>query len=279
MRHEQAVQHSLSSDPAKASPLTDTQITQFVHDGFVKISKAFPRALADEARSILWRDTGCDESDPTTWTKPVIRLGNYAQGPFTEAANTPVLHQAFDQLVGPGHWQARHDLGTFPIRFPSPDEPGDTGWHVDSSFPPDSGDTTDYLHWRINLRSKGRALLMLFLFSDIAENDAPTRIRVGSHLDVARILAPAGDYGFSLLELATTTNIFADTAAHPEVLATGEAGTVYLCHPFLVHAAQPHRGSRPRFLAQPPLMPAAPFLLDRADGAYSPVEQAIRLAL
>ncbi len=34
-------------------------------------------------------------------------------------------------------------------------------------------------------------------------------------------------------------------------LATGEAGTVYLCHPFLVHAAQIHRGKRPRFMAQP----------------------------
>ncbi len=29
---------------------------------------------------------------------------------------------------------------------------------------------------------------MLFLFSDVTETDAPTRIRVGSHLDMARIL-------------------------------------------------------------------------------------------
>ena len=74
-------------------------------------------------------------------------------------------------------------------------------------------------------------------------------------------------------------NDFVETAARREVLATGEAGTVYLCHPFLVHAAQRHRGTRPRFLAQPPLLPAEPFLLDRADGDYSPVEQAIRIAL
>ena len=63
------------------------------------------------------------------------------------------------------------------------------------------------------------------------------------------------------------------------MLATGRAGTVYLCHPFLVHAAQPHRGKQPRFVAQPPLYPAEPFSLNPADGAYSPVEQAIRLAL
>jgi hypothetical protein len=62
-------------------------------------------------------------------------------------------------------------------------------------------------------------------------------------------------------------------------LATGEAGTVYLCHPFLVHAAQKHRGKAPRFMAQPDLPPAEPYRLDRADGDYSPVEIAIRLAL
>jgi hypothetical protein len=258
--------------------LSDVQIKEFIDDGFVKIPMAFPRELADECRSILWRDTGCDEADPTTWTKPMIRLGAYGQEPFAAAANTPVLHRAFDQLVGPGRWRPRSDLGTFPIRFPSPDDPGDAGWHVDSSFQPDSGDATDYANWRINVTSKGRALLMLFLFSDVGENDAPTRIRVASHFDVARILAAVGDYGLSLRELVAAQG-FAETAARREVLATGDAGTVYLCHPFLVHAAQPHRGSRPRFLAQPPLMPAEPFLLQRADGAYSPVEQAIRIAL
>ena len=72
---------------------------------------------------------------------------------------------------------------------------------------------------------------------------------------------------------------FADTADCPEIAAVGSAGTVYLCHPFLVHAAQRHRGTRPRFRAQPPLLPARPFTLDPAQGSVSPVEQAILLAL
>jgi len=278
MDQEKAIRYDAVRDPRTPATLGDAQIRQFIDDGYVKIAGAFPREVADEARAILWRDTGCDEADPKTWTKPVIRLGAYGQEPFAKAANTPVLHQAFDRLAGPGRWRPRSDLGTFPIRFPSADDPGDAGWHVDSSFPPDSGDTRDYLNWRINVFSKGRALLMLFLFSDIGEMDAPTRIRVGSHLDVARILTDFGDYGLSLKELVAAEG-FAETAARREVLATGDAGTVYLCHPFLVHAAQQHRGSRPRFLAQPPLMPGEPFLLQRADGVYSPVEQAIRMAL
>ncbi|WP_437672365.1 phytanoyl-CoA dioxygenase family protein [Sorangium sp. So ce131] len=254
--------------------LSHSQIEHFIAEGFVRIDAAFPRPLADEARAILWRDTGMDPHEPKTWTKPVVRLGLYAQRPFADAANTPVLRAAFDQLVGPGRWQPLTALGTFPIRFPSPDDPGDAGWHVDASF---GTETPDFMAWRVNVASRGRALLMLFLFSDVGETDAPTRIRSGSHLDIARQLAPAGAQGMTLRELAA--NGFAETARRPQVLATGEAGTVYLCHPFLVHAAQPHRGARPRFLAQPPLLPTEPLQLDRETGVYSPVEQAIRRAL
>jgi len=90
---------------------------------------------------------------------------------------------------------------------------------------------------------------------------------------MARFLAPAGEAGMSHLVLDQMG------AERPEALATGEAGTVYLCHPFLVHAAQMHRGSEPRFMAQPPLHPAEPLQLDRVNGDYSPVEMAIRQAL
>ena len=106
---------------------------------------------------------------------------------------------------------------------------------------------------------------------------APPAGRAGSHLDIARQLAPAGEAGLSLRELAADG--FAASSHRPEVLAVGEAGTVYLCHPFLVHAAQPHRGRNPRFLAQPPLLPREPISLDRSSGDYSPVEQAILRAI
>lgn len=258
-------------------PLSADQIDRFINDGFVKLEGAFPRALADEARAILWRDLSCDPNDRTTWTQPVVRLGLYGQEPFAKAGTAPALQGAFDQLVGEGRWLPRVNLGTFPVRFPSPDDPGDTGWHIDVSFARDRDDPNDFLSWRANIVSEGRALLLLFLFSDIDEQEAPTRIRVGSHIDIARMLAPAGHDGLTLRELAA--NSFDETAGRPEVLATGEAGTVYLCHPFLVHAAQPHHGREPRFIAQPPLMPKEPVKLARTDGAYSPLEISIRQAL
>ncbi len=206
-----------------------------------------------------------------------MRLGGYSDPPFQRAANSARLLAAFDQLIGPGRWIPRDGLGTFPVRFPSKEDPGDTGWHVDASFPPSASEAAqDIFQWRINILSRDRALLMLFLFSDVGESDAPTRIRVGSHIDIARILAPAGADGMSFMQLAQRLD---ESAGRPEVLATGEAGTVYLCHPFLVHAAQPHRGSEPRFMAQPPLGLKEAFQIHRDDGAYSPAERAIRIAL
>ncbi len=258
------------SNQADPRAVSDADIETFIEQGFLKLEGAFPRETADEARSILWRDTGCDPHDASTWTRPVIRLGMYPEEPFRSAANTEAIHQALDRLVGAGRWLRCMSVGTFPVRFPSPDDPGDAGWHVDVSF---GHDHPDFMEWRVNVSSRGRALLMLLLFSDVGGDDAPTRIRVGSHIDIARSLAPGGEAGLTLRELASGP--IEATAHRPEVLATGEAGTVYLCHPFLVHSAQLHRGTRPRFMAQPPVLPAEPL---RIDGP-SPVEIAIRRAL
>jgi hypothetical protein len=264
------------NDSLRSRALSDAQVEQFIRDGFVRIDEAFPWELAEQARAIMWRDVPCAPHDRATWTRPVVRLPGYGAAPFREAANTPLLHDAFDQLAGKGRWIPRDGLGTFPVRFPHPDDPGDTGWHVDVSFPGDDCDPNeqhDFSLSRVNITSRGRALLMLFLFSDVGTDDAPTRIRVGSHMDMARFLAPAGEVGRSQMILEHMG------ARLPEALAIGDAGTVYLCHPFLVHAAQPHRGCTPRFMAQPPLALAEPYRLHREDDAYSPVEIAIRRAL
>ncbi len=254
-------------------PLSAAQIAQFIDDGFVRLDHAFSPDIAAAARALLWRETGCDPDRPEGWTRPVVRLGHYTAGPFIAAAATPALHAAFDQLVGPGRWLPVGAMGTFPVRFPAAGDPGDTGWHIDVSF---GTEDPDFMAWRANVTSRGRALLMLFLFSDIGPDDAPTRIRVGSHRDIARRLAPAGETGLTLGQLAA--NDFAEGARRAEVAATGPAGTVYLCHPFLVHSAQAHRGTQPRFMAQPPLLPRMP-LDPFGPGPLAPVEEAIARAL
>ncbi|MER6273350.1 phytanoyl-CoA dioxygenase family protein [Streptomyces sp900105755] len=252
----------------------DELVDRFLTDGFVKIEGAFPPRVAEDCARLLWRETGYDPADPGTWTDPVVWVAGMAQGPFAAAVNSPALHAAFDLLVGEGRWVPRYSLGSFPLRFPHPEEPDDAGWHIEGSYLPEGVESRWY---HANLRSRDRALLMLFLFSEVTDQDAPTRIRVGSHLDVPAVLEPYGEEGVSMLEIAPK---IVDASAHrPLAYATGRPGDVYLCHPFLVHAAQPNHGTRPRFMAQPPLMPAAPCVLERPDGDYSAVEHAIRRGL
>lgn len=254
--------------------LNKNQINQFVEDGFVKLDNAVPADLCSQIREILWKDMDVVKDDPSTWTKSVIRLGFYKQDPFNKAINMPALTSAYNQLAGTNKWIPPKSMGTFPVRFPSIEEPRDTGWHVDSSFA--GSDLYDYSRWRINVFSKGRALLMLFVFSDTGENDAPTVIKKGSHLDVARILEPYGEEGLTFTELTGRLNI---SMHRPGVSATGESGTVFLCHPFIVHAAQTHHGTSPRFLAQPALELREPLLLSESSETPPPIEKAILMAL
>ena len=88
------------------------------------------------------------------------------------------------------------------------------------------------------------------------------------------LLHPFGDDG-----------VFGLEAPLPEpsegiAFATGAAGDVYLCHPFLVHAAtRPHRGAEPRFIAQPPISIAGDLQLAGDVDRLSPVARSVRTAL
>ena len=158
--------------------------------------------------------------------------------------------------------------GSIPVRFPSEDDPGDAGWHIESSYEVDG-------QWRVNVRSRARGLLALYLLTDVETNGAPTRVRPGSHLDVPAILAPAGEHGLDWSQAARQA---AEASAHrPTALATGQAGDVYLCHPFLVHAASwPHRGRSPRMIAQPGVALHGEYPLSASPGSRpSPAERAI----
>lgn len=92
-------------------------------------------------------------------------------------------------------------------------------------------------------------VLALTLLSDVGPDDAPTRIRAGSHHDVAGILGPDP---VELVEMGPLVD--EASADRPVVHAIGEPGDIYVVHPFTVHAADEHRGTAPRFMAQAPIV-------------------------
>jgi hypothetical protein len=230
-------------------PLSSEQVNEFIRNGFVRLEAAFPRDAADDCVQLLWSRIGCAADSPDSWDRPVIRQPSWDAEPFKQAASTERLHDSFDQLVGRGRWRPRSNPGLFVIRFPSTENPGDAGWHIDGSFDVDG-------KWWVNFRSRGRALLMLFLFTDVGPDDVPTRIYVGSHVDVPPVLQPLGERGTCFEHVIP---LVPHVHKREVALAMGNAGDVYLCHPFLVHAASwPHRGVKPRFSCAPPSQKTCP---------------------
>jgi hypothetical protein len=242
----------------------------FLENGFVVVRNAIPKnvvASCVEAIETELRAREVDPQVPATWTKPVVRFNCPEGPPFAAAGTAAVLLETYDALLGENRRIPRQGVGgTLPVRFPSTVDPGDAGWHIDGSYDVNGA-------WWVNVHSRDRGLLALFLFSDVSDKDAPTEILVGSHLDVPRVLAPFGERGVFFGEAAYA--LPASTFERPRTHATGQAGDVFVCHPFLVHRATwPHLGAGPRMVAQPGIAIREPFTL-RRDHNTCLVEQAI----
>jgi len=231
----------------------------FVRDGYVAVRGAFDERTARACRELIWdilAERGISAEYRATWAPPLVRINCPDGEPFGTAGSSPRLHAAYDQLLGAGRWIPRAGVGgTVPVRFPAEEYPGEVGYHIEGSYWGGSG-------WWANVRSRERGLLALFLFSDIE----------GSHLFVPPVLAAAGEAGMLADDVAA--RIQPSVLCRRAAEATGQAGDVYLCHPFVVHTATwPHRGTSPRMMAQPGVAVPDGFALDGSDP--SPVAQAI----
>jgi hypothetical protein len=211
---------------------------------------------------------GVSRDDPATWPPLVAGMDDLPAGPSRATYLAPALTAAYDELIGPGRWQPWADLGeSVVVRFPAEDERANAGYHIEGSYAAPPGLPG---RWWVNVRSRARGLLALFLFTDVGRDDAPTRLLCGSHLAVPQFLAPHGEAGTDADAEFWRPSTLCRMAAH----ATGKAGDVFLCHSFIVHTATwPHRGAGPRMLAQPAVNAPAGFALDGSDP--SPVAQAI----
>ncbi|MCX5042963.1 phytanoyl-CoA dioxygenase family protein [Aldersonia sp. NBC_00410] len=215
-------------------------IDAFIADGFIKVAQAVPRAVADGARDLLWHQIGLSPDAPESWTAPVVWTQDLSgTGPFAQLCSSPLLAAALDAVCGTAGWVARSALGTIPVRFPVPATVDDRGWHIDQNTTLSDGS------WAVSGRP--HTVLVLTLLAEVGPHDAPTRIRVGSHRDVARVLTadPVDIFEFA-------PRLAAASSDRPVALATGQPGDMYVLHPFTVHAADEHRGTVPRFMAQTP---------------------------
>ena len=242
-----------------------------MRDGYVAIRGAVDTDTVAACRELIWdavERRGVSRDDPASWPPLVDGIADLSAGPFQAAYLAPALTAAYDELIGPGRWQLWADMGeSVIVRFPAVDERANAGYHIEGSYAAPPGLPG---RWWVNVRSRARGLLALFLFTDVGRDDAPTRLLCGSHLAVPRFLAPYGEAGTDADAEFWRPSTLCRMTAH----ATGKAGDVFLCHPFIVHTATwPHRGVGPRMIAQPAVNAPAGFALDGSDP--SPVARAI----
>jgi hypothetical protein len=275
--------------------LTPEQVQHFEDKGWVKLEKAFPREEALKVRDFLWErlaERGVYRDRPESWTQPVVRLGDFTD-PIFDGCNSDRLTGAIEDLLGEGRWiygKERHNVpwGGFIINF-GPKVPGN--WHYDGS------------HFRHYLDSWEQGLLLVCLFSDVLPGGSGTLVAERSHRIVAKVLAQYED-GIGLGEAIRECNKHpflaeldsgGDAALEkwmnheyedPDgyklrvVETTGEAGDMFLCHPFLYHAPSDNKLGIPRFMCNRVAPTRERMNFNRPDPAsYSVVERMIRTAL
>lgn len=245
--------------------LTPQQREQFLAEGHIVIKGAFPREA-----SLAWvRDecarAGYDVDDPASWRKGYERMELSRHEPLADYA--PAAWGASCDLMG-GRDRVKNApaISLFAMNFKQgadtpyrPPSALSSGWHKDGWH---------FLHF---LDSPEQGLLGIPLFTDVFPQGGATFLAVDSVPVVARFLADhpegVGPDDFDTAALLAECRDFRE--------ATGEAGDVYLLHPFMLHAVGQNVLQRPRAITNLCYELNEPMDLDRPDGDYSPVEAAV----
>lgn len=250
--------------------LNAEDIRHFIQKGYVVIKEGFPKETAAEWAALCCHRLGIDPHDRATWhtdrvhmpgTKSV-KVDEFAPKVWAAACQ---LCGGEDRVVSPWHWSDHFivNLGERSDDPWMPAGPDCPGWHKDGDF------------FRHYLDSPEQGLLTLVLWTDVIHQGGPTYLAADSVSVIAKFMAdhPEGVLpgGFDFRARVRECREFAE--------ATGEAGDVYLIHPYALHAVSQNVARALRIITNPPITLREPMQFNRADGAYSPVEQAVLAGL
>ena len=225
--------------------LTAAEVDHFVERGFVKVSDCFDREWALSLTRAACERLYCTLDDPSSW--PVGRIRPPQTAVFDAAEVAPKAYAAVCQLIGGEQRLADWEwTDNFVANFgrdaglawspPGPEILPHQEWHVDGDF------------FRHFLDSPEQGLLVVVLFSDIAENGGATQLACDSVDLVSRFLVERP--GGVLLDEIPCEDIVRRCTDF--VQATGEVGDVYFMHPHMIHTWSPNEIDVARFINSQP---------------------------
>jgi hypothetical protein len=231
---------------------------EFMSRGWVRVRGGVPYDIVRRIREAVHQLVPSEP--PAPWKIDSVSVYEL---PVLAHAVSPRVHEAVDVLVGPGRWHFAGMWG-FPTRFSGPIDPF---WHIDG----------DWFHH--HLVSGQQVLTPIFFWDTIGPDDGPTLLWSGSHATVARLLASYEPEGIPGAQIASAVHEYVSRDPMQAEPATGEAGDVVLCHPFLAHSINPNGSPRPRYISNVAVHAFADMNLDEKRRTLSPVESAIVQAL
>jgi hypothetical protein len=243
--------------------LTDEELTTFQRDGIVKLPSAFSTEDAARMRDVLWYELaklyGMEREDRSTWTtlRPT-GLKTTHKHRAADAILGPPLRSALDGLLGA--WKEPPHLGQVLVTMPEgvPWAVPHRQWHTDEGFdePP-------------------QAVKIWALLGDLEPGGGGTPQVAGSHQVISRFLTTTAQREFKAVRDAVLRsdpwfrNLTseersvdpmepADIDGLPVrvVELTGQAGDVFLTHPWILHSIAPNANDTPRMIRSRFIWPA-----------------------
>ncbi|NIK55077.1 phytanoyl-CoA dioxygenase family protein [Kribbella shirazensis] len=235
--------------------LTADELDVFERDGIVKIPAAFSPDDAARMRDVLWNELsarhGMDRADRSTWDP--LRPTGLKTTKSSRAALAilgPQVRSALDQLLG--EWTEPKHAGQVLVTMPEgvPWSVPHRQWHTDVGF-----------------ESPTEAVKIWALFGDLEPGGGGTPQVAGSHRIIERYLSTTDEREFKAVRdqvlrsdpwfrNLTSEERAVDPMAPAEldglpvrvVELTGQAGDVYLTHPWILHSIAPNAAGAPRMM-------------------------------
>lgn len=263
-------------------------------------------------------ERGPRRADPATWSEPMVHIKeSYREDVFTACA-TERLAGAIEDLVGRGRWAQRDRpaaWGWWPVNFAlGADRPWDVptgGWHWDGQHFRHFVDAPDQglllLCVFSDVRPQGGGTLVAEGSHQVVADflrGHPEGLGLAEAIQLCNRRHPwLTDLTGARGPVDPAAPVYAERAAAAPVggrvgrfMGRGErdaagrslrvietvasAGDVFLCHPFLYHAASQNHLRVPRFMCNRTTPLRERLRFDRADPAdHSPLEESIRQAL
>ncbi|MFF0338763.1 phytanoyl-CoA dioxygenase family protein [Kribbella sp. NPDC004875] len=235
--------------------LTADELDVFERDGIVKLPSAFSTDDAAAMRDALWRELsarhGMEPDDRSTWTtlRPT-GLKTTKSDRRAHAILSPTVRSALDDLLG--EWVEPSHQGQVLVTMPEgvPWAVPHRLWHTDVGFEtvPDS-------------------VKIWALLGDLEPGGGGTPQVAGSHKVISRFLTTTGEREFKAVrdqvlrsdpwfrnltaeERSVDPMAPADLDGLPVrvVELTGQAGDVYVTHPWILHSIAPNAAETPRMM-------------------------------